>query len=281
MDTIQYLKENDSKDSIITKEIILTKFCCVENNYKHTSIIPSNLLNIVYKGTKILHTKQGDIKIKAGEAFFITKGEYIMSEVIGDEDYECLLIFFDHEMIRKLIAEFPFKLNNNKTTTTQNLFKFELGYFLENTISTLKQYLENEPKFINELVSLKLKELIFLILGGNSKENFIAFCQNLVLDKNDLKSFMETNFENDLSLEEFASLSGRSLSGFKSEFKTLFNQTPMKWIIKKRLEKAKFLIQELDYDIGTAALSVGFKTQAHFSKVYKKEFGVNPSFKDK
>jgi len=281
MNALEYIKEHHSKDSIITKDIVLAKFCSVQSNYKHSSIITSNLLNIVYRGTKILHTSNGDIQIKAGEAFFITKGEYIMSEVIGDEDYECLLIFFDHHMTRELISELPFKLNFNKSIDTKNLFKFEVDSFLQNTADTLKLYLEDKPKFSDELISLKLKELVLLILGSNSKDNFISFCQNLTLDKSDLKSFMESNFEKDLSIEEFAKLSGRSLSGFKSEFKSIFDKTPMQWLLCKRVEKGKFLIHELGYDVGSAALSVGFKTHAHFSRVYKKQFNTKPSLTDK
>ncbi len=281
MNAIEYIKEHHSKDSIITKDIVLAKFCALENNYKHSFVIPCNLLNIVYRGTKILHTVDGDIKIKAGEAFFITKGEYVMSEVVSDEDYECLLIFFDHQITRKLISELPFKLNSTKSIETKNIFKFQVDSFLQNSVDTLKNYLENKPKFTEELITLKLKELILLILGTDSKENFISFCQNLIFDKSDLKSFMEANFEKDLTLEEFAKLSGRSLSGFKNEFKSIFGESPMQWILKKRVEKGKFLIHQLGYDVGTAALSVGFKTHAHFSRVYKKQFNSNPSFIDK
>ena len=123
--------------------------------------------------------------------------------------------------------------------------------------------------------------MIFLILGSDLKDKFINFCQNLTLDKTDLKSFMENNFEKNLTLEEYAKLSGRSLSGFKNEFKNISNDTPMQWIQKKRLEKADFLINELSYDIGTAALEVGFKTHAHFTRVYKKHYNKTPSFTDK
>lgn len=281
MNAIEYIKEHHSKDSIITKDIVLVKFCTLENNYKHSFVIPCNLVNIVYSGTKILHTVDGDIEVQAGEALFLTKGEYVMSEVIGESEYKCLLIFFDHHLMRKLISELPFKLNTNKSINTKNIFKFSIDAFLQNTADTLKLYLEDKPKFTEELITLKLKELILLILGTNSKENFISFCQNLIFDKSDLKSFMEANFEKDLTLEEFAKLSGRSLSGFKNEFKSIFGETPMQWILKKRVEKGKFLIQQLGYDVGTAALSVGFKTHAHFSRVYKKQFNVNPSFIDK
>ena len=281
MNAIEYLKLHHSDDSIFTKEITLAKFCTIQNNYKHTFEIPCNLLNIVYNGTKILHTINGDIEVKAGESFIMSKGEYLMSEVIGDEDYECLLIFFDHHITRKLISELPFKLNSNKSFESKNIFKFEMNPFLQNTADSFKLYLENQPKFTDELISLKLKELMLLILGSSSKENFISFCQNLILDKSDLKSFMESTYEQDLVIDEFAKLSGRSLSGFKSEFKSIFNETPMQWILRKRVEKGRFLIQELGYDVGVAALSVGFKTHAHFSRVYKKQFKTNPSFKDK
>lgn len=281
MDALEYVKLNLKDESIITNEVVLARFFTVESNYKHSSYVSSNLLNIVYKGKKILHTKDGNIEIKAGEAFFITKGEYVVSEVTSDSDYECLLIFFDHDKARKLISDLPFKLNNKTSKQTQNVFKFDVGDSIQNTIDTLKNYLDEKPKFSDELITLKLKELIFLILGSDSKDKFINFCQNLTLDKTDLKSFMENNFEKNLTLEEYANLSGRSLSGFKNEFKNISNDTPMQWIQKKRLEKADFLINELSYDVGVAALEVGFKTHAHFTRVYKKHYNKTPSFTDK
>ena len=39
MNAIEYIKEHHSKDSIITKDIVLAKFCALENSYKHSFII--------------------------------------------------------------------------------------------------------------------------------------------------------------------------------------------------------------------------------------------------
>ena len=281
MSSIQSIDKNLFESVLTSKGILLAKFCTLQNNYKHSSIIPCNLLNIVYKGTKILHTAEGDIEVKKGDAFFITKGEYTMSEVVGDEEYMCLLIYFDHKLTKQLISELPFELKSSKHYEVKKLLKINLDSFLRNSIDSLKLYLEKQPMFSDDLLTLKLKELILLLLGSKYKQNVIQFFKSSIMDKSDLKIFMENNFEKDLSIDEFARLSGRSLSGFKSEFKILFGDTPMKWILNKRLEKGKFLIQELNYDVGVAALSVGFKTHAHFTRLYKKEFGINPSFKDK
>ncbi len=46
MNAIEYIKEHHSKDSIITKDMVLAKFCTVQNNYKHPSFISCNV-NIV------------------------------------------------------------------------------------------------------------------------------------------------------------------------------------------------------------------------------------------
>lgn len=35
MNAIEYIKEHHSKDSIITKDIVLAKFYALESNYKH------------------------------------------------------------------------------------------------------------------------------------------------------------------------------------------------------------------------------------------------------
>jgi AraC family transcriptional regulator, exoenzyme S synthesis regulatory protein ExsA len=53
--------------------------------------------------------------------------------------------------------------------------------------------------------------------------------------KIDLLDFMEKNFCEDLSMEEFASYSGRSLATFKRDFKKASPLSPQKWLIEKPL----------------------------------------------
>lgn len=48
---------------------------------------------------------------------------------------------------------------------------------------------------------------------------------------------------NDLSLEEIANYTGRSLSTFKRDFRKYSNLSPQKWLIQRRLEAAHELIR--------------------------------------
>jgi len=49
---------------------------------------------------------------------------------------------------------------------------------------------------------------------------------------------MEQNYTQDMTLEEFATYTGRSLATFKHDFAKISDLPPQKWLIQKRLEKA-------------------------------------------
>ena len=80
-----------------------------------------------------------------------------------------------------------------------------------------------------------------------------------------------------IPLAQFAKLTGRSISTFKRDFQEIFNQTPNKWLIKKRLDLAHFLISKQGKKPNEIYDDVGFVNFSHFSRSFKAEFGINPS----
>ncbi len=71
---------------------------------------------------------------------------------------------------------------------------------------------------------------------------YVAYLHIDPLNRNetrDLMSAMENHYLQSVTLEELASISGRSLSSFRREFESTFQTTPAKWIQEKRLQKAK------------------------------------------
>ena len=53
---------------------------------------------------------------------------------------------------------------------------------------------------------------------------------------------MNKNYHFNVKLERFAYLTGRSLATFKRDFEHTFNSPPGRWLQKKRLEQAYYLI---------------------------------------
>ena len=53
--------------------------------------------------------------------------------------------------------------------------------------------------------------------------------------------------------------------------------TPAKWLKQKRLDEAYYLLKEKKFKTTDVYAEVGFEDLSHFSFVFKKHFGINPS----
>ena len=88
---------------------------------------------------------------------------------------------------------------------------------------------------------------------------------------------MEENYCFNLKLEQFAQLCNRSLSAFKRDFQKLYNTTPGKWLLEKRLNHAMHLLTNNGRTVSEASYESGFENQSHFSRVFREHFGYPPA----
>ena len=117
---LEYIKKNFTDHAIEANGVVIARYFAIEDHYKSEAYMEQHLLNIILEGKKMLHTKKGDIEVKAGEAFFVSRGEYVMSEVCEGGNYACLLIFFDEKVIANwLIAYFRSNAFIHKSASSQ------------------------------------------------------------------------------------------------------------------------------------------------------------------
>lgn len=95
--------------------------------------------------------------------------------------------------------------------------------------------------------------------------------------KIDILDFMDQNYMYDLSMEEIASYTGRSLSTFKRDFKKVSDLPPEKWLVRGRLQAAQEMLREKDKSVTDVYVEVGFKNFSHFSSAFKRQYGIAPS----
>ena len=125
-------------------------------------------------------------------------------------------------------------------------------------------------------LQLKVQEAIMCLLAIDTRFYPTLFDFNEVW-KIDLMDFMEQNYTEDLTLEEFASYTGRSLATFKRDFAKISPLSPQRWITEHRLAKAKQMLLEEGVSAQEVSYMVGFKNRSHFSQAFKKQYGYAPA----
>jgi len=87
---------------------------------------------------------------------------------------------------------------------------------------------------------------------------------------------MHERVENPWTVETLAAEAGMSRSAFALRFKELLGETPLEYLTNWRMYKATGLLQEDDKKMFEVAKSVGYDSDAAFSKAFKRVLGVAP-----
>ena len=260
----------------------IDEFSCVEYRHcreqRHNRIlVTSYLFVVVLSGSKIIHTEEGDLHIEAGDAFFARKGSYLFSEILSSKDeYRTLIFFIDDSFLAGFLKRHPPSLQRGCPAVP--IFPVQVTPLLRSGIDSLLPYFLHNSKFSRELLHLKLDELLLLISEADAEGNFQGFLQELHSSRRQsVLRVMEQYYRRPVSIAELAALSGRSLSTFKREFKELFRETPKRWVNKRRLDEARFLLGTADMTVSEVCFAVGFENISYFSQLFRKQFGCSPS----
>lgn len=80
----------------------------------------------------------------------------------------------------------------------------------------------------------------------------------------------------DLSLSTLADALGLSKPHFVRLFRNTTGTSPHRYVMQKRIERARQLIQASDASLVDIALEVGFASQSHLHRIFRKTYGVTP-----
>lgn len=257
-----------------TKANIL--FSCTGQARKdYEPFVEDHALSFILNGEMIINDGVAETKFKTGEMGFITKNQLVKTQKIPQDNkpFMGISILLPKEILYNYAKEHNIIPKGNYTGKPS--FVFPNDSFLKGYFDSLIPYFESPDALTNNLATIKTIEAIELLLKKSSMQNILFnFDEDFKID---LEAYMNKNYMHNIPLEKFATLTGRSISTFKRDFQAIFNETPNKWLIKKRLDLAHFLISKKHQKPTNVYLDVGFVNFSHFSRTFKSEFGVNPS----
>jgi AraC family transcriptional regulator len=88
---------------------------------------------------------------------------------------------------------------------------------------------------------------------------------------------IEDTLEIDTTLSDLAALSGLSISHFSHAFNATYGIAPHRYILRRRIAKAKLLLGASDATIAAISSRVGFSSQSRFTQIFSRHTGLTPS----
>lgn len=89
-------------------------------------------------------------------------------------------------------------------------------------------------------------------------------------------TFIEQNFQNDITIQEISDFCNLNRSYFGKIFKNALGTSPQDFLINYRMSKAIELLRLTDLNISDISNAVGYPNQLHFSRAFKNIYGISP-----
>ena len=238
-------------------------------------LITAHSVVYVIHGRVTVTTYDGDeVSIGNGEMLFMPRDSYLISDFVRNgREMEVFLLFFDHDIVMRFIDDFQID-----SLATSTICKLKVTKNIENYFENIaKMKFENSHN--QKLLELKLLEFLYLI---DEEQDFM---QTLKVSeegkqKRDIALLMLEHYDKNMTIADFASLSGRSLSTFNREFKQKYQTTPKQWLIEKKMNRAFELLQE-GKTVTESAFEVGYLNVSNFIKAYKSVYRETPKVMQK
>lgn len=243
--------------------------------FSHDPFVSEHWLVFIVSGFSEVFSPEGVISHPAGTLGLVRKNQLVktIKKADGEKPFKSVSVCIDQQTLKRFSATYDVKAD--EIYSGEPNVQIENDEFMKAYFNSLMPYFSQPDKLTPALAQIKTAEVIEMLLHKPSLKNFLFDFSEP--HKIDLEAYMNRHFTYNVPMSHFAKLTGRSISSFKRDFTKTFDTTPEKWLQKRRLEMAYFLISQKDRKPTDVYLDVGFENLSHFSTAFKKEFGINPS----
>lgn len=223
-------------------------------------------------------TTPDDVCISVGPDEMILIGQRVcmLSDFVAqDGPLEALLFFFDRATIDTFLSRRPVVQEAGGARTRP--FRIAADRTISRYMHSLRSVYETFDGNA-DIVRTKLLELLFLVdaVGTDGRLDRFLTIESNARAKRNIAHLMRQHGNHNLSVRDFAALSGRSPASFNRDFKRTYGMPPSRWLIETRMDRALDLVRDTDLSITAIALEVGYQNTSHFIEVFRTRFGLTP-----
>jgi AraC-like DNA-binding protein len=206
--------------------------------------------------------------VKSMQGFMIFPNQittYVADQILP---WEYIWIEFDGLRAKSI-------LESSGITSSDPIYRARSKKIREDMVTEMKYIIQN-----NDVSSLHLIGHLYLFLdylvqsaanmtfqSGSSLRDFYI---------HEALSYIEHNFQNDITVEDIADSCGLNRSYFGKIFKSAIGKSPQEFLLNYRMLKAAELLKLTKLSISDISNAVGYVNPLHFSRAFKNIYGIPP-----
>ena len=231
----------------------------------------SYVLHMIRSGRGRLMKRGRNYEIGPGQAFLIYPGEETVYQADSEDPWSYMWIGFHGFRADEMTKRIGFSPSMPVVTCGN----------MDRLCDVMGQLLESkELNYVNELYRMSaLYELIALLTeyGKAQVEEPVSAVSTDVMYVKTAVNMLINSVGTQIRVADVAKAIGISRSYLTGIFKKEMKVSPQKFLMDFRMEKAASLLRSTDSPVGVIAAEVGYADPLSFSKVFRKQFGINPS----
>ncbi|MCI9429349.1 MAG: AraC family transcriptional regulator [Lachnospiraceae bacterium] len=222
-------------------------------------------------GTLFSNNTKGELityQVKSGQGFMLFPHQICTYIADHEIPWEYVWVEFDGLRVKESIDSAGLTQNNpiyrSRHKNIAETMKSELLYLVNHKDESPFHLIGHLYLFIDSLIRSSSSTQIG---SGNSLRDFYI---------KEAFSFIEQNFQNDISIEDIAACCGLNRSYFGKIFHQNMGKTPQEFLMSYRMTKATELLKLTELSIADVGNAVGYPNQLHFSRAFKNIYGLSP-----
>lgn len=234
---------------------------CINDVHAYKDHLHKELsIGYIERGATILNVNGKDYNIRAGGAVIIYPYVSHKCQPLDINEWEFTMIYIEKEFYKGVFDD----LDEKNSIGIKKLSEYEFSQVkqLADILKSDASGFDKEVELINTLIQLFQTCDMRIKLESNGKSN-------------EVKSYIEAHFLQPLHLKDMEERFNVNKFALIRSFKSNFNTTPNAYQLQLKVNYGKNLLKSSD-NIVDIALKSGFYDQAHFTKEFKKSYGVTP-----
>ncbi len=277
-------RTNEPPTSALSSDVV--KITERENSGVRSLSLTRMAVGYVLSGTKYIHQNDHSYAIEEGCVFVLDAGFHYEENIVAENGrFEQIAFFITPQTLQQVIfgLNINYGLSFSSRHSCSNCISHNFVWCrapipLRNFFMGIDLSLRNSGLLHNDVGQrIKLNELIYLVLSDSDGCIRRKVLRSSDADSGHFINIIYENVFNDISIEQLAELTNRSLTSFKKEFKRLFNAPPHRWIIEQRLDRAKIMLASTSRTVSEIGLECAFSNISHFIKLFKQRYNDTPA----